>query len=115
VSGVEKRFKAAHGLVEDRFKRVSAAMTTNSRDAALRRMKQLHIHSTQGYSGVLTRESQIVFNYLTAQPDAEISLTMPPGLPAWMSRTSGFPTTESCLLSSGSTSIRMEVISGLKI
>jgi serine/threonine-protein kinase HipA len=52
-------------------------MTTNSKAAALQRMKQLHIHSTQGYSGVLTRESQIVFNYLTAQPDAEISLTMP--------------------------------------
>lgn len=49
----------------------------NSRDTAARRIRHLHIHSTQGYSGVLTRESQIVFNYLGAQPDAEISLTMP--------------------------------------
>jgi hypothetical protein len=53
-------------------------MTMNSKEAALQRIKQLHIHSTQGYSGVLTRESQIVFNYVTAHPDAEISLTQLP-------------------------------------
>ena len=52
-------------------------MTMNSREAAIRRIKQLHVHSTQGYGGVLTRESQIVFNYVNARPDAEISLTMP--------------------------------------
>lgn len=52
-------------------------MTTNNKEAALQRIKQLYIHSTQGYSGVLTRESQIVFNYASAHSDAEISLTMP--------------------------------------
>lgn len=41
------------------------------------RIKQLHIHTTQGYSGRLTRESQIIFNYATEDPEREISLTMP--------------------------------------
>ncbi len=41
------------------------------------RLKQLHIHCSQGYSGMLTRESQIIFNYQTEDPDCEISLTIP--------------------------------------
>lgn len=45
--------------------------------AALQKIKQLHIHCSQGYSGTVTRESQIVFNYKTEKPECEISLTMP--------------------------------------
>ena len=49
----------------------------NKKQERPERIKQLHIHCSQGYSGTLTRESQIVFNYLTDRPDCEISLTMP--------------------------------------
>lgn len=41
------------------------------------RLKQLFVHTSQGLAGQLTRESQIVFGYRTANPDCEISLTMP--------------------------------------
>ncbi len=49
----------------------------NKRQERPEKIRSLHIHCSQGYSGRLTRESQIVFNYLTDQPDCEISLTMP--------------------------------------
>ena len=41
------------------------------------RLKELHIHTTQGYSGLLSRESQIIFNYLTDDVHCEISLATP--------------------------------------
>ncbi|WP_334190646.1 type II toxin-antitoxin system HipA family toxin [Noviherbaspirillum sp.] len=49
----------------------------NKKIAPLPKTRQLHIHCSQGYSGLLTRESQIVFNYATDRPECEISLTMP--------------------------------------
>lgn len=49
----------------------------NKHQQALERVKQLHIHCSQGYSGALTRESQIVFNYLTRRPECALGLTMP--------------------------------------
>lgn len=39
--------------------------------------KKLKIHTTQGFSGELSRESQYVFNYRTDCDACEISLTMP--------------------------------------
>lgn len=41
------------------------------------KIKKLNIHTTQGFSGELARESQFVFNYQTNNPGCEISLTMP--------------------------------------
>ena len=41
------------------------------------RIRQLHVRCSQGYSGLLTRESQMIFNYLTDRPECEIGLTMP--------------------------------------
>lgn len=41
------------------------------------KLKTLDIHTTQGFSGALTRESQFVFNYRTADPSCEIALSMP--------------------------------------
>ena len=41
------------------------------------KLKLLYIHTTQGYSGTLSRESQIVFNYKTDNVEQEIGLTMP--------------------------------------
>lgn len=52
-------------------------MTTMNKKSLPARLKQLHIHCSQGYSGTLTRESQIIFNYETDNPDCEISLTTP--------------------------------------
>lgn len=39
--------------------------------------KSLYVHTTQGSSGVLTKESQYVFNYATQKKACEIGLTMP--------------------------------------
>src|ERR1035437_7394256 len=44
---------------------------------SISKFKLLHIHTTQGYGGALTRESQIIFNYATQKKACEISLTMP--------------------------------------
>ncbi|GIZ52658.1 type II toxin-antitoxin system HipA family toxin [Noviherbaspirillum aridicola] len=41
------------------------------------RLKRLYLHTTQGYAGPLSRESQYVFSYHTDDPQCEISLTMP--------------------------------------
>lgn len=41
------------------------------------KLKSLRVHTTQGMSGVLVRESQIIFNYETNERDCEIGLTMP--------------------------------------
>lgn len=41
------------------------------------RFKRLDIHTTQGFAGELTRESQYVFNYRTRDPSCEIALAMP--------------------------------------
>ena len=41
------------------------------------KIKRLNIHTSQGLSGELTRESQFVFNYRTSDPACEIALTMP--------------------------------------
>ncbi|HAS50393.1 MAG TPA: hypothetical protein DCS21_01025 [Gammaproteobacteria bacterium] len=41
------------------------------------RYKRLNIHTTQGFAGELTRESQYVFNYRTDNPACEIALSMP--------------------------------------
>ena len=42
-----------------------------------KRLKHLHVHTSQGAAGLLSRESQFVFGYRTGNPDCEISLTMP--------------------------------------
>jgi len=39
--------------------------------------KSLHVQTTQGPSGILSRESQYVFNYTTQDKACEIGLTMP--------------------------------------
>ena len=39
--------------------------------------KLLHVHTTQGPSGVLTKESQYIFNYTAKKAACEIGLTMP--------------------------------------
>ncbi|WP_408158415.1 type II toxin-antitoxin system HipA family toxin [Herbaspirillum lusitanum] len=44
---------------------------------APKRLKHLHVHTSQGPAGQLTRESQFVFGYRTEDPACEISLTMP--------------------------------------
>jgi len=36
------------------------------------RFKRLDIHTTQGFAGELTRESQYVFNYRTGDPSCEL-------------------------------------------
>ena len=41
------------------------------------KIKQLDVHTPQGYAGELRRESQFVFNYATIDTTCEISLTMP--------------------------------------
>lgn len=41
------------------------------------KFKQLKVATTQGEAGVLSRESQYIFNYQTQNKEAEISLTMP--------------------------------------
>lgn len=41
------------------------------------KIKKLNIHTTQGFSGELSRESQYVFNYRTSDPRCEIALAMP--------------------------------------
>lgn len=41
------------------------------------RLKKLNVHTTQGFAGELTRESQFVFNYRTDQPNCAIALAMP--------------------------------------
>lgn len=41
------------------------------------KLKSLRVHTTQGLSGVLARESQTIFNYQTNERDCEIGLTMP--------------------------------------
>lgn len=41
------------------------------------KFKRLDIHTTQGFAGELTRESQYVFNYRTGDPSCEIALSMP--------------------------------------
>lgn len=45
--------------------------------AIKQRLKHLHVHTSQGYGGLLARESQILFSYRTADPACEVSLTMP--------------------------------------
>lgn len=44
---------------------------------APKRLKHLHVHTSQGPAGQLSRESQFVFGYRTDDPACEISLTMP--------------------------------------
>lgn len=41
------------------------------------KFKRLSIETTQGHAGMLTKESQFVFNYLSDDPACEISMTMP--------------------------------------
>lgn len=41
------------------------------------KIKQLDVHTPQGYAGALLRESQFVFNYDTTDTTCEVSLTMP--------------------------------------
>ncbi len=43
----------------------------------MNKVRTLAIHTTQGFSGELTRESQYVFNYQTKESACEISVTMP--------------------------------------
>lgn len=43
----------------------------------MNKFKSLNVETTQGYSGVLTRESQVIFNYRTTENAAELGLTMP--------------------------------------
>ena len=39
--------------------------------------KSLYVQTTQGPSGVITKESQYIFNYITKDKTCEIGLTMP--------------------------------------
>lgn len=43
----------------------------------MQKIKTLNVHTVQGFSGVLSRESQFVFNYRTDDPSCEIALSMP--------------------------------------
>ena len=41
------------------------------------RTKQLQVMSPQGLSGSITNDARFVFNYLTTNRDAEVSLSLP--------------------------------------
>lgn len=43
----------------------------------MNKISLLRVSTTQGFCGLLSRESQHIFNYRTDQRDREISLTMP--------------------------------------
>lgn len=43
----------------------------------MNKFKSLNVTTTQGYSGVLTRESQTIFNYGTTEKACELGLAMP--------------------------------------
>lgn len=43
----------------------------------MNKFKTLHVKTTQGHAGLLTRESQLIFNYTTDDHSRELGLTMP--------------------------------------
>ncbi|ARP83823.1 hypothetical protein CAL12_25430 [Bordetella genomosp. 8] len=54
-------------------------MSTDRRaqQKSLARLKHLYVHTSQGFAGILSRESQLVFGYRTDDAACEISLVLP--------------------------------------